>query len=154
LASAKSPFLPALERGAAPFQVARRFFRKSIPAALGMIYEGRGAVKTGTGDAGPERAMDVGEFEDLIDRLGEDLTRWPDDRRLAAEALLASSSAARALLDEAKLIRAALSAPPVRAPAGLADRIVTAAARQKAEQPAPASEDEPKPESADIKQPG
>jgi hypothetical protein len=97
--------------------------------------------------------MDVSEFEDLIDRLGEDLTRWPEDRRLAAEALLANSSEARALLEEAKALRAALAAPPVRAPAGLANRIVAAAASQKkAEQAAPASVDEPKPDSADISQ--
>jgi hypothetical protein len=95
--------------------------------------------------------MDVSEFEDLIDRLGEDLTRWPEDRRLAAEALLANSSEARALLEEAKALRAALAAPPVRAPAGLADRIVAAARNQKKPEAA-ASEDEPKPDSADITQ--
>jgi hypothetical protein len=97
--------------------------------------------------------MDVTEFEDLIDRLGEDLTRWPEDMRLAGEALLAASSEARALLEEARSIREALAAP-VGAPAGLADRIVTAAGRQKAEPDVPSSEGEPKSETADIKQPG
>jgi hypothetical protein len=97
--------------------------------------------------------MDVSEFEDLIDRLGEDLTPWPEDRRLAAEALLADSSEARALHEEAKALRAALAAQPVRAPAGLADRIVAAAASQKKAEPvAPSSADEPKPDSADITQ--
>ena len=97
--------------------------------------------------------MDVSEFEDLIDRLGEDLTCWPDDRRPAAEALLASSSEARALHEEAKALRQILAAPPVRAPAGLADRIAVAAARQKnAAQAAQASADEPKPNSADVTQ--
>ena len=75
--------------------------------------------------------MDVTKFEELIDRLGEDLSRWPDDRRLPAEELLARSSAAQALLEEARALRHALAAPPVRAPAGLADRIVAAAAKMK-----------------------
>jgi len=78
--------------------------------------------------------MDVTEFEDLIGRLGEDLARWPDDRRQAAEALLATSSEARALHETAIALRQALAAPPVRAPAGLADRIVAAAGQLKAEQ--------------------
>lgn len=43
--------------------------------------------------------MDVTEFEELIDRLGEDLSRWPDDRRLSALDLLAQSPAAQTLLD-------------------------------------------------------
>ena len=93
--------------------------------------------------------MDVTEFEDLIDRLGDDLTRWPEDRRLAAEALLAVSCAARARHDEAKALRAALAAPPVRAPAGLADRIVAAARAQK-KSGAAASADEPTPNPADV----
>jgi len=33
--------------------------------------------------------MDVSEFEDLIDRLGEDMSHWPDGQRVAAEELLA-----------------------------------------------------------------
>src|SRR5271165_4515115 len=71
--------------------------------------------------------MDVAMFEDLIDRLGEDLSRWPDDHRLAAERLLATSDAARTLHEEARVLRNALNGPPVSAPAGLADRIVAAA---------------------------
>ncbi len=71
--------------------------------------------------------MDVTMFEDLIDRLGEDLSHWPDDQRRAAEELLASSSAARALHEEARAVRKALAGPPISAPAGLADRIVAAA---------------------------
>ena len=73
--------------------------------------------------------MDVTEFEDLIDRLGEDLSLWPEDRRSSAEELLSHSADARALLDAARALRNALAAPPVRAPAGLADRIVAAAKR-------------------------
>ncbi len=94
--------------------------------------------------------MDVATFEDLIDRLGEDLSRWPDDQRLAAVQLLASSPEARTLYEQASAVRRAMAAPPVRAPRGLVDRIVTAAAKlpqenmpqQPASEPAP-PEDQP-----------
>ena len=83
--------------------------------------------------------MDVSEFEDLIDRLGEDMSRWPDGQRAAAEGLLASSRDARALLEEARMLRQALARPAARAPAGLVDRIVTAS---KLNAEAPRAEDE------------
>ena len=86
--------------------------------------------------------MDVTEFEELIDRLGEDLSVWPDDRRLPAEELLTRSSAAQALLDEARALRRALAAPPVRAPGGLADRIVAAASKMKNDAAEPRTEGE------------
>jgi hypothetical protein len=85
--------------------------------------------------------MDVAMFEDLIDRLGEDLSRWPSDQRLAAEQLLATSAAARTLHEEARVLRKALSGPPVSAPAGLADRIASAASRLKVESAAPSEDD-------------
>lgn len=96
--------------------------RKLISAVPRMLYDSLGD------EAGFARGMDVATFEDLIDRLGEDLSRWPDDQRLAAVQLLASSAEARALYEEASAVRRALAAPPVRAPGGLVDRIVTAAA--------------------------
>jgi hypothetical protein len=86
--------------------------------------------------------MDVTEFEELIDRLGEDLSLWSDDRRLPAEELLLGSAAAQALLDEARVLRQALAAPPVRAPAGLADRIVAAAANMRGDPAEPRTEGE------------
>lgn len=86
--------------------------------------------------------MDVTEFEELIDRLGEDLALWPDDRRLPAEELLAQSAAAQALLEEARAVRHAFAAPAVRAPKGLADRIVAAAAKMKGETAEPRTEGE------------
>jgi hypothetical protein len=86
--------------------------------------------------------MDVIEFEELIDRLGEDLSLWPDDRRLLAEELLARSSAAQALLEEMRTLRRALAAPPVRAPAGLADRIAAAASKMKGDTAEPRTEGE------------
>ncbi|MBR0819535.1 hypothetical protein [Bradyrhizobium liaoningense] len=86
--------------------------------------------------------MDLTEFEELIDRLGEDLSLWPDDRRSPAEELMARSSAAQALLEEARVLRQALAAPPVRAPKGLADRIAAAAAKMKGDTAEPRTEGE------------
>jgi len=112
--------------------VTSAFMAKSIHAAARMLYVG--FVPHATAPAMPDkRAMDVTEFEDLIDRLGDDLTRWPEGRRLAAETLLAASAEAPALLDQAKILRQMLSAPPVRAPIGLTDRIMAAASQVKAE---------------------
>lgn len=86
--------------------------------------------------------MGVTEFEELIDRLGEDLSLWPDDRRLAAEALLDHSSDARALMENMRVLRQALAAPPVRAPSGLANRIAAAAAKMKTDAAEPRTEGE------------
>ncbi|XUM21825.1 hypothetical protein ACRAVF_32155 [Bradyrhizobium oligotrophicum S58] len=90
--------------------------------------------------------MDVREFEDLIGRLGEDISRWPAEQRQSAADLLASSSEADRLLSEARLIREALSSPPVSAPAGLASRILAAANRVTQEEASTAP--------ADAHQPG
>ena len=79
--------------------------------------------------------MDVREFEDLIDRLGEDMSCWPDAERQAGDILLASSPEAQALMKEARALRTAFAAPAVRAPAGLADHIVAAATKLKVEPP-------------------
>ncbi|CCE06209.1 hypothetical protein BRAS3843_1640019 [Bradyrhizobium sp. STM 3843] len=70
--------------------------------------------------------MDVGTFEDLIDRLGDDLSRWPDAERCAGRLLLASLPEARTLFEQAKALRAALEARVIRAPAGLAGQIIAA----------------------------
>ena len=86
--------------------------------------------------------MDVREFEDLIDRLGDDLSGWPEAQRLAAVELLASSDEARGICDDARTIREALATPPVRAPAGLADRIVAAARELKPDVATPPAEHE------------
>lgn len=86
--------------------------------------------------------MDVTEFEELIERLGEDLSLWPDDRRLPAEELLKHSSSAQAVLEEMRALRQALAAAPVRAPAGLADRIAAAAAKMKGATAEPRTEGE------------
>ncbi|MGJ5101600.1 hypothetical protein ACQR2D_24335 [Bradyrhizobium sp. HKCCYLRH2057] len=87
------------------------------------------------------RTMDVREFEDLIDRLGQDLSQWPAEQRQSATDLLASSPDAERLLAEARLVRQALASTPIRAPSGLAARIVAAAGQATSEQTAPASAD-------------
>lgn len=76
--------------------------------------------------------MDVREFEDCLDRFGDDFSQWPALKRSAGQALLASSSDARELWEEAASLRQALEAPLTRAPAGLADRIVLQATRSAA----------------------
>ncbi|HEY0329023.1 MAG TPA: hypothetical protein VGC77_07960 [Rhodopseudomonas sp.] len=79
--------------------------------------------------------INVADFQDLLDRLGDDLSGWPMPQRQTAEALLRDSDEARAMLEEARLLRRALAAPPVRASAALTDRIM------RAIQPAPAVAD-------------
>lgn len=68
--------------------------------------------------------MTLADFQDLLDRQGEDLSLWPAPQQQAAALLLEASEPARAALDEARRMRQALAAPPVRAPAGLTDRIM------------------------------
>jgi len=68
--------------------------------------------------------MDAADFQNLLDRLGDDLTSWPDAQRRDAEALLRSSEPARAALAEAQRLRRLLDRPDVAAPAGLVDRIM------------------------------
>lgn len=68
--------------------------------------------------------MNLADFLDLLDRHGEDLSLWSAPQQQAAALLLESSEQARAALDEARQLRQALAAPPVRAPVGLTDRIM------------------------------
>ena len=80
--------------------------------------------------------MNIADFEDLLDRLGEDISGWPVPQQQAAAEFLQSSAEARAALAQAKLLRHALSAPPVRAEAGLTERIMQALRRGDAAVPA------------------
>lgn len=69
--------------------------------------------------------MDEAQFQDLVDRQGEDLTRWPDAVRAEAEQLLIASESARRILESAIALRAAfVSMRPVRAPRDLMARIL------------------------------
>lgn len=78
------------------------------------------------------------EFRDAIDRHGEDLSAWPAADRDAALALLTRDPASRCHLDAALALRRALrEQPAIRAPAGLADRIVRAALSSGPVFPAP-----------------
>lgn len=80
--------------------------------------------------------MDEAQFQDLVDRHGEDLRLWPAAVRADAEALLRQSDRARSILETAVTLRKALTAgPAVRAPAGLAARIA-ALADDDADKPA------------------
>jgi hypothetical protein len=82
--------------------------------------------------------MNITEFEDLLDRLGEDMSTWPAPLQQAAAVLLGSSDQARGLLEETRLMRRALAGTQIRAPAGLADRIMLGS-RQPASEPAAAA---------------
>jgi hypothetical protein len=68
--------------------------------------------------------MKIADFEDLLDRLGEDMSSWPVPQQQAAANFLLCSAEARSALAQARLLRQALSAPPVRAEAGLTERIM------------------------------
>jgi hypothetical protein len=80
--------------------------------------------------------MNIADFEDLLDRLGEDISGWPVPQQQAAAEFLQSSAEARVALAQAKLLRQALSAPPVRSGAGLTERIMRAARQGDAATPA------------------
>jgi hypothetical protein len=83
--------------------------------------------------------MEIEEFEDLVDRYGEDLAAWPVDLQGQAAALVRQSARARAVIAEAQTLRRALGGPArAPAPAGLADRIVAAAPPAAATTAAPA----------------
>lgn len=72
--------------------------------------------------------MNRSELQDAIDRHGEDLSAWPLADRERALAFLAREPESRSLFEDAAALRTALRDQPViRAPAGLADRIVRAA---------------------------
>lgn len=79
--------------------------------------------------------MDEAQFQDLVDRHGEDLTLWPAAFRKDAEALVRQSERARSILEKAAALRAALAAgKDVRAPAGLKARIIALAADDETDQ--------------------
>jgi hypothetical protein len=87
--------------------------------------------------------MNVADFEDLLDRLGDEMSAWPAPLQQSATDLLRSSDQARLLLEEARRLRQTLTAPAVRAPAGLSDRIMLSIPRAD-----PKSDREPAPRHA------
>jgi hypothetical protein len=78
------------------------------------------------------------QFQDLLDRLGDDWEGWPAAERQRAKELLARSPKAAAMLAEAQALRGAVQAKKGKAPAGLVDRIVAGA--MKASPPGAKSE--------------
>ncbi len=70
--------------------------------------------------------MTIEEFETLLLAHGANAARWPEDRRAPAEALLANDAVARALLEEAERLDAAIVAGVAAPAAGgaLAARIL------------------------------
>lgn len=76
--------------------------------------------------------MRIEEFEDLLDRHGEDLSAWPVPDRDSGLALLRTSQEARDLVEEARSLRHAFGAdslPP--APPDLAHRVIANAIRSQ-----------------------
>lgn len=85
----------------------------------------------------PHDIATLHEFEQDLDRLGGDLSRWPADKSRDAEKLLTGSQAARAALADAQLVDEFLAArPSTCSDNGLAERIF---ARQRAVDTAEAS---------------
>jgi len=68
--------------------------------------------------------MPVREFRDLVDRRGDDPDQWPAHQRGRALLLLEKSAEARAILSEARRLRALAAKSSIKAPRGLVDRIV------------------------------
>jgi hypothetical protein len=75
-------------------------------------------------------ALDIEAFTQLADTHGSDIARWPEPRRAEAQALLARSAAARALLRDVARLDAALGGPtPDHALQPMRARILNAVAR-------------------------
>lgn len=80
--------------------------------------------------------MNEARFQDLVDRLGDDLATWPQKKRHDAEILLDASAAARLILAEAHKLRAAFaSLPRPAAPASLAARLAAFAEEDRDPKP-------------------
>jgi hypothetical protein len=74
--------------------------------------------------------MNLAEFRDRLDSDGPALSRWPDERRAAAERLLGADPAAQAALDEARRLDELIArVMQPAAPAASADRVLRALAR-------------------------
>ena len=83
------------------------------------------------------REISLERFAAIVDAYGASPMRWPADERGAAEALLAFSADARALLDEARMLDGVLAAAPVEVPSdALVARLM--AARPRPATPVPA----------------
>ncbi len=79
--------------------------------------------------------ISVGQFQELLDRLGDDLSAWPKDIRNQAFELLETSDDARRCLAVAQAHAADLRDSIPKAPKGLVDRILKAAGVPSADGP-------------------
>ncbi|MEQ8326784.1 hypothetical protein [Parvibaculum sp.] len=85
-----------------------------------------------------QKEITLKRFAGIVDAYGASPRRWPDDERASAEALVAASAEARALLAEAAALDGVLARAPVEAPsAALAERLLAARPRGVAAVPSP-----------------
>ena len=77
-------------------------------------------------------AMDIEQFQDLVDRFGEFPADWPVEFRAEAVRFLAGSPEAQDVVAEAAKLRDMFHSDAVKmAPAGLSDRIFASAAHSE-----------------------
>lgn len=87
-----------------------------------------------------QKEISIERLEEIVDAWGASPSRWPEAERGAAEALLAASSEARRLVDEAARLDVLLDAAPVEAPsAALMARLMAARPRPVADAPSRAA---------------
>ena len=67
------------------------------------------------------------EFQDLVDRFGEEPSSWPTELREPAEELIDASEEARAIIAQARRLRKQLRNLGPAAPRCIVDRIVAIA---------------------------
>jgi hypothetical protein len=85
-----------------------------------------------------QKEITLKRFAGIVDAYGASPQRWPDDERAAAEALVAVSAEARALLADAAALDGVLARAPVDAPSSaLAERLLAARPRGVAANPSP-----------------
>lgn len=67
------------------------------------------------------------EFQDLVDRLGEDIQEWPKSVVGEARRLVAASDEAQDILEQAERLRRMLTDMGHQAPCFFADKVVAVA---------------------------
>lgn len=77
-----------------------------------------------------DKEITLERFAAIVDAYGASPERWPAPERSAADALLAASAPARALLAEARMLDGLLAAAPLEAPSdALVERLMAARPR-------------------------
>jgi hypothetical protein len=100
--------------------------------------------------------MSLEEFQDLVDRHGEAPESWPERQRESAQRLLAASAEARQILAATSRLRSAAGGSTIKAPSGLAERIVATALNGAGDAKSAPKRGAPKPDAAkpDVLRPG